>query len=465
MRNVGHALHDELVSIVSADNVFDDPDRLSGYVQDKSPFPESEPGIVVRPGTVEEVSAILALANQTGNPVMARGGGFSLTGYAQTAPGRDIILDSRRLNRVLDIDEVNMTITAQCGIIMKDLHTQAADRGFYVHTVGIPIAYTTLGGVLSGVQGGGYPVTMSVSGTDLNYLLGLKVVLPSGTVVDTSAGGANIHRETDFIRGGNAPDLTGMFVGDGGSFGVKTQATLQLFPRPSCLDAGCWDFDDFDNLWQAILALTSQDTLPYENVTVLQSKPLSLFYLSRGDDDSVAKRLGQVVDRICESCGGKLAPKDMQQYAVEIGVGDPDYQDIFINVHRGLLAFMSGKKEFPEIYAEVRAFLQHEIDTRDLEEIGISLMVYFGPVMRNAIYTTISIIYDEEIPEGREIVLELQKEGYRRVIALGGCPEPHQGFASQANAAAWSPEYSGLMSSLKKTLDPNNILNPGLWGL
>ena len=86
MRNVGHALHDELVSIVSADNVFDDPDRLSGYVQDKSPFPESEPGIVVRPGTVEEVSAILALANQTGNPVMARGGGFSLTGYAQTAP-------------------------------------------------------------------------------------------------------------------------------------------------------------------------------------------------------------------------------------------------------------------------------------------------------------------------------------------------------------------------------------------
>ena len=138
-------------------------------MQDKSPFPEIEPGVVVRPGAVEEVTAVLELANRTGTPVMARGGGFSLTGYAYTGPGLDIILDSRRMNAVLEIDEVNMTATAEGGIIMKDLHTQVANRGFHVHTVGIPIAYTTLGGVLSGVQGGGYPVTMAVSGTDLRY--------------------------------------------------------------------------------------------------------------------------------------------------------------------------------------------------------------------------------------------------------------------------------------------------------
>ena len=62
-------------------------------------------------------------------------------------------------------------------------------------------------------------------------------------------------------------------------------------------------------------------------------------------------------------------------------------------------------------------------------------------------------------------MFELQKEGYRRVVEMGGLPEPHQGYASRASAAAWSPQYRGLMSGLKKMLDPNNILNPGLWDL
>ena len=465
MRNTAHPLYDELAAIAGDAQVFDDPGALSRYAQDKSPFPPVEPGVVVRPGTVEEVAAILRLANRTRTPVMARGGGFSLTGFPETGPGRDVVLDTRRLNRVLDIDETNLCVTAQCGIIMKDLHDRVAERGFHVHTVGIPIAYTTLGGVLSGVQGGGYPVTMPVSGTDLRYLLGLQVVLPEGRVVDTGAGGANVHRERDFLRGGNAPDLTGMFVGDGGSFGVKTQATLQIFPRPVAIAAGCWDYDDFDALWQAILRLTALDTLPYESLTVLQSDPLSLFYLCRADDEAGAGNAARRVDALCAECGGRRAPPEMQRYAIEIGVGDPDYQDLFINVHRGLLAFMIGKKEFPEVYRKVRAFLEGEIRARGLDELGVGLMIYFNPVLRNAMYTTMSIVYDEEVPEGREAVLALQKEGYRLVVELGGAPEPHQGYASRANAAAWSPAYRKLVADLKTLLDPNGVLNPGLWAL
>ena len=116
---------------------------------------------MVRPGAVEEVGEVLKVANCTATPVTARGGGFSLTGFLQS--GDSIVVDLKRLNQVLDIDEVNLTVTAQCGIIMKALHDACAERGYYVHTVGIPIAYTTLGGVLSGVQGGGYPVPTSTT--------------------------------------------------------------------------------------------------------------------------------------------------------------------------------------------------------------------------------------------------------------------------------------------------------------
>lgn len=459
-----HTLHNELASIVGAENVVADHETLlSRYTQDKSPFPVIVPGIVVRPGKAKEMAEVLKVANRTGTPVTARGGGFSLTGYLQS--GESIVIDSKRMNQVLEIDEVNLTVTAQCGIIMKDLHDACAARGYYVHTVGIPIAYTTLGGVLSGVQGGGYPVTMSVSGTDLHYLLGLKVVLPDGSILDTGAGGANIHRKTDFLRGCNAPDLTGMFVGDGGCFGVKAQATLQIFPRPSALGASCWDFDSFDKVWAAMLRLTSMETLAYENISVLEAHPLSLFYLTRADDDERANHLAKIIDKVCAESGGTLASEDMQQYAIGMGVGDPDYQDIFVNVHRGLLAFMMGKREFPHAYAKVKSFLEEQIEQRGYDELDVSLMTYFSPVMRNAMYTTMSIIFDEETEGGREAALELQKEGHRLVIELGGSPEPHQGFASQANAEAWSPEYKALMSSLKKVFDPNNILNAGLWGL
>ena len=459
-----HPLHNELAAIVGGDNVIEDRDSLvSRYTQDKSPFPTIVPGIVVRPATPQEISQVLELANRTGTPVTARGGGFSLTGYLQST--NSIVIDSKRMNRVLDIDEVNLTVTAECGIIMKDLHDTCAERGYYVHTVGIPIAYTTLGGVLSGVQGGGYPVTMSVSGTDLNYLLGLIVVLPDGNVIATGAGGANIYGKTDYLRGCNAPDLTGMFVGDGGCFGVKTQATLQIFPRPSSVDAGCWDFDCFDKVWSAMLRLTSMDTLPYENISVLEANPLSLFYLTRADDDERAKQLSKAIDAVCEESGGTLASEDMQQYAVDIGVGDPDYQDIFINVHRGLLAFMIGKREFPHAYATIKQFLEDKIEERGLDDLDVSVMTYFSPVMRNAMYATMSIIFDEETDGGREAALELQKEGYRLVVELGGSPEPHQGFASQANAQAWSPSYRNLMTNLKKMFDPNGIVNSGLWDL
>ena len=461
MSTVRHALHNELASVVGGENVLSDD--FSAYVQDKSPFPQIEPGIVVRPGSVDETSAVLAVANRTKTPVTARGGGFSLTGFLQS--GESIVLDSKRMNRVLDIDEVNMTATAECGIIMKDLHDQCAQRGYFVHTVGIPIAYTTLGGVLSGVQGGGLPITISVTGSDLHFLLGLKVVLADGTVVDTSAGGANIHRKSDFFRGANGPDLTGMFVADGGCFGVKTQATVQIFPRPQSLSAGCWDFAGFEDLWQAILRLNALDGLPYENISVLQADPLSLFYLCRDIDEDRAEHLAGIIDRICAECGGELAPEDMQQYAVDIGVGDPDYQDIFVNVHRGLLAFIIGKREFPEAYKKVGQFLSDAIEERELEELGVSVMTYFSPIQRNAMYTTMSIIFDEDTPGSREAVLQLQKEGHRLVIELGGSPEPHQGFASQACAEAWSPAYKGLMSNLKQVLDPNNILSPGLWGM
>ena len=460
-----HPLHEALGQIVGAEQLVSTPEVLANYSQDKSPFPPLVPAIVVRPGSVNEVRDIMRLAGHHKTPVNTRGGGFSLTGYLGECVEDTIVLDLRRLNRVLDIDAVNFTATAQCGIIMKDLSDQVEAAGLHVHTVGIPIGYTTLGGVLSGVQGGGYPASMCVSGTGLYHLLGLEMVLPSGELLRTNAGGANVHRSQDFTRGGNAPDLTSMFVGDGGCFGIKTEACVRIHPRPQEMAAGCFDFDDFDCLWAALLALTALPELPYESIVILESRPWSLFYFARGTQPTILDQTLSDIEAVLSNNGGRKSPPALQEQALDVGAAEPAYQDLFVNVDRGLLAFVAGKKEFPSVFKQVRELLDREIESRGLDELGVGLMVYFSPMLRHSIYTTISIIFDVDEPGSREAALDLQCRGYEKVVALGACPEPHQGYSSTVNASAWSPEFRQLMAGIKQMLDPERLLNRGLWGL
>ncbi|MGI0091429.1 MAG: FAD-binding oxidoreductase, partial [Nitrososphaerales archaeon] len=263
-----HPLRADLISIVGSENVIDDIEQLEErYTRDTSPFPATSPGIVVRPSSAREVSEVMKLANSHKVRVAIRGAGTSLTGLPY-ADRQTIIVETRRLNRIVELDEVNMTVRAECGIIMGDLEKEATKRGFFVHTVTVPLHYVTLGGVLSGVVGGGLPPRRPAFGTGVNFLLGLKVVLPDGRILDTNAGGANIHQKSNYIKLGNGPDVTGLFIGDGGIFGTKVEATVEIFPEPRLKQADLRNFSDFAKVWKALSRLIELETLPYTQLRV-----------------------------------------------------------------------------------------------------------------------------------------------------------------------------------------------------
>ena len=451
-----HPLAAELVASVGEANVFQDEQVLTALSHDRSPFPGIDPGIVVTPRDVDDIAGVLRIANRSRNSVIVRGAGFSMTGFLQRAPREAIILDTRRrLSRVLDIDDVNMTVTAEAGVIMSDLEAKVADRGFEVQTVGVPKAQTTLGGVLSGVIGGGLPRDSSL-GTTGRQVIGLKVVLADGTVVETNARGGNVHRSASAIPGGDGPFLTDVFIGDGGSFGVKVEATLQIAPLAAEVSSGEYVFNDFDAVWKALGALAAIRETPYSGIGVAEGPPWRLSFTTRASSAELLREHVRRVERVLTDCGGR--PESPAASAIPS-------RDWFVNAERAILSFIFARAQFVQALAQVRGLLERRIRERRLADLGIALKVYFYAHTRHAIFTSISILFDPVVPEGRAKAVELAVEGYELVVALGGHLEPHQGAASRIIAASWSPSYRRFFTAIKAAVDPNHILNPGLWGI
>jgi FAD/FMN-containing dehydrogenase len=378
-----------------------------------------------------------------------------MTGFLQSAPRQAILLDTRRLNRVFEIDEVNMTVTAEAGVIVGDLDAQVTARGFEVKTVGVPIEYTTLGGVLSGVVGGGLPRDAETGATG-RQLVSLKVVLADGSVLQTNAAGANINRTASAIAGGDGPFVTGLFVGDGGSLGVKVEATLQITPAAPHHASGQWLFEDLDSVWRALGQLAAIRDVPYTGIGVAEGPPWGMNFSARASSPELLASHVRCVEAVLDESGGRPDPSDTPAVPG---------REWFISVDRAVVSFIFGRAQFLEAFARIRALLDDRIRERHLSDVGIGVKIYLYPHTRHAIFTSISILFDRSVPESRPKAVVLATEAYEFVVALGGYLEPHQGLASRIIAGAWSPTYRRVFLGLKSALDPNHILNPGLWGV
>lgn len=173
------------------------------------------PLAVLRPDTVEALAAGIAAAARHGLAIVPRGGGMSYTGgYLADSPGA-VLVDASRLDRVVAIDQANMTVTVEAGITWKALHEALSPLGLRVRSWGsLSGINATVGGGMS--QNGTF--WGSGSGALADSAIAFDVVLADGTVMSTG--------HSRFRAFG--PDLTGLFCGDCGALGVKARATLRL---------------------------------------------------------------------------------------------------------------------------------------------------------------------------------------------------------------------------------------------
>src|SRR3954454_9094422 len=217
-----------LAAALGEDAVLTDDAQLDGYTADTywpaiharaAGTPLGRPDVVAVPRSEEDVAAALRVAAAHGVPVVAWGGGSGTQGGAVPTNG-GLVVDLRALNRIVEIDEVSLTVTAQAGVNGNVLERALNERGLMLPHYPASSEWATVGGYVA-ARGSGVLSTRYGKIEDL--VLSLRVATPAGGLMET----------IEVPRHAMGPELTQLFVGSEGTLGVITRATLQLVPLPA----------------------------------------------------------------------------------------------------------------------------------------------------------------------------------------------------------------------------------------
>jgi glycolate oxidase len=213
------AITDELKAIVGAQYVLADEESLAHYAHDETETLHFPPDVVVKPRTAEEISRIMRLCNQHRIPVTPRGAGTGLSGGALPHLG-GVLLSTERMNSILHIDERNLQVTTEPGVITEALQDAVKEKGLFYPPDPSSRGSCFIGGNIAENSGGPKAVKYGVV---KDYVLNLEMVLPTGEVIWT---GANV------LKNSTGYNLTQLVVGSEGTLGIVTQIVLKLIPLP-----------------------------------------------------------------------------------------------------------------------------------------------------------------------------------------------------------------------------------------
>ncbi|HEY0434806.1 MAG TPA: FAD-binding oxidoreductase, partial [Chitinophagaceae bacterium] len=218
-RSVSGAVIPEFVSIIGEANVLLDPESLERYSRDETEDLQHIPEVVLKPRTANEISAILKICNRDKIPVTPRGAGTGLSGGALAQMG-GVLLSTERLNSILHIDESNMQVTTEPGVITEVLQNAVREKGLFYPPDPSSRGSCFIGGNVAENSGGPKAVKYGVV---KDYVLNLEVVLPTGEIIWT---GANV------LKNATGYNITQLLVGSEGTLGIVTKIVLKVIPLP-----------------------------------------------------------------------------------------------------------------------------------------------------------------------------------------------------------------------------------------
>ncbi len=228
--------------IVGDNFVFVDEETLNNYAHDETENLHFLPDTVLKPKTTEEISAILKICNEYKIPVTPRGAGTGLSGGALPNLG-GVLLSTERLNSILNIDERNLQVIVEPGVITEVLQNVVKEKGLFYPPDPSSRGSCFIGGNIAENSGGPKAVKYGVV---KDYVLNLEVVLPTGEIIWT---GANV------LKNSTGYNLTQLMVGSEGTLGIVTKIVLKLLPHPKFDLLMLVPFNNLEKAGEAVSAI------------------------------------------------------------------------------------------------------------------------------------------------------------------------------------------------------------------
>ena len=418
-------------------------------------FDAVPPDVVVFAHSTEEVSAIVKICADHGAPIIAYGTGTSLEGHVLALHG-GVCIDLSEMNDVLEVHEEDLDCRVQAGVTRKQLNEELRATGLFFPID--PGADASLGGMSATRASGTNAVRY---GTMRENVLGLTVVLADGRIIRT--GGRARKSSAGY-------DLTRVFVGSEGTLGIITEVQLRLYGIPEAMSAAVCQYPTVDDAVNTVI-LTIQSGIPvarielldevqmgacvkYSDLGAYEAKPTLLFEF-HGSEASVAEQ-AEMVGAISDEYGGSEF-----QWATRTEERNKLWQARH-DAYFAALALKPGTKGIAtDVCVPISKLAECIADTQgDIEETGIPAPIV-GHVGDGNFHLVMLVDRDsdEEMTRAKDLIGRLN----HRAIAMGGtCTGEHGvGVGKMDYLTAEHGDAVSVMRSIKKALDPDNIMNPG----
>ncbi len=422
------------------------------------------PDYIVHPTTTEEVSEIMLIANKYGIPVVPWGGGSGSQGGALPIYG-GILLDMKSMDKIIEIDEISLTVTAQAGINGQQLEWALNEKGLTLPHYPASANCATLGGYIA-PRGTGTISTKYGKAEDL--VMRMEVVLPTGRVI----------RTPHVPHHAAGPDYMGLFVGAEGTLGVITEATMQVEYMPEA------------RLLRALLFENLSDAI--EVGRQIMTNRLDPFVIRLYDPNSTKTRIKRILGYELEGAymvlgfdGNPDIAALQEEKALEIAQ-QFEYRDLGREPgegwwnHRYDFYYPPQSLKLPWMYGTVETITTYDriedlywAEKRAVEEEyaewDVSYIAHFSHWFHygSAMYARFII---KSPPEDAQEALQLHNRVWNTAMTAclenGGMINEHHGigvkigrFMRRQHGEAWF-----MLEDIKKALDPNGIMNPGKTG-
>jgi len=448
-----------LRDIAGSGNVLTDEESINLHSEDETEDLRFPPEVIITPTSAKQISEIFKLANEHRIPVTPRGGGTGLSGGALAVHG-GICLSMVKFNRIIEIDEKNFQAVVEPGVITQVFQEEVEKHGLFYPPDPASRGSCHLGGNLAECSGGPRAVKYGVT---KDYVLGLEAVLPSGEIINT--GGRVLKNVTGY-------NLTQLIVGSEGTLAVITKIIFRLIPLPKYKKVILAAFGSFEDATDAVAKIFQRGITPsaiefMEKAAVKAAEERQNKKFPNGEaeaqlfievDGNYPEMLDKDIEQIAEVID-EFKPLDVvlaedeqkveDVWALRRGIGEavksisPYKEEDTVVPRANMTKLVKGVKEISAKYGITTICYGHSGD---------------GNIHVNILKDKMDDeSWDKHLDKAIRAIFEL-------TVSLGGMISGEHGIGYSQKSylpIAISETELELMKKIKKTFDPNGILNPG----